>query len=427
LWIEVDHVDLGNLDQPISHIAHKLRPIPVAGFRVSDRTVVVVNDQHFQEGTRPNTSPDNDNLGSTSERVPDRSGSDFQDHEEILRGNHLPEVQGPRVNSPIASPSNTVGKEPNRPAVPGSSDPSRSSVTSTSIPFVAIFTAEDVEGAEQDVEMTISVDLETQKPGAQQVVTKVSLPFVQVVLPSPRRHLEHPSVVLNPSLLRAMALKVSVGVPVIHERAFLFNQYPQPHDFITKISSTSELNVGATVVASTNPAFHLMLMKKGATTIDRIPLWNILNLKDICIGKDGTSGEHVWDYPVRSDREVKEITLLPHSSSAKYERRTPITKLRIALEVSFEIPGQRHGRRNWKGKKCSGLSVDYRHMKMIFTLEISKRNGSELLQFDAGDIEGSTTRLHHKLPPTGTEENQVKGICGDTQYGLAKVSSCAMG
>lgn len=279
---------------------------------------------------------------------------------------------------------------------------------------------EDEVGLRQDIEMTVDLDVDTPTLDAKQVVTNVTLDCLELVLPTaPGIDVIISTIEDNLPLLRAMHFKITIGAGSPTERPFFFQQKPQPYSYASKKTSTNEFSYGGSVVASATPAVQLTLMKKNGMATESVPLSDVLNLKQLCINKDGGTGDHVWSYPLRTDRDVTTVSLVPHTSRAKYSCTEPLTSLKTTLEALFEIkPCVRTSnvfrKTNRSRVEKRALSIGYKHLSMRFSVEVKRKDNSTYLQLRGQDAIGSTTRLHHKLPMR----------CAQKEIGLSKEATC---
>jgi hypothetical protein len=207
----------------------------------------------------------------------------------------------------------------------------------------------------------------------------------------------------------------------------LFDPRPLPVDYSPKFTTSRESGYGATVVGSAAPAVHLMFSRKSGTTKEHISLAEIIDMNNMSVKKRGNPAERVWWYPFHGTQRISTISLLPHSERAKYKTNTPLSGMKITLETVLEITGSNRGvgllQRLWR-KPTEVLSVDYKHVKVRFAIEIMKQTNEMYLRLEGPQAAGSTVELEHRIPFNIIGEgNKVEQPCSDNDKALTNISS----
>jgi hypothetical protein len=280
---------------------------------------------------------------------------------------------------------------------------------SENIPFIAVLVVEDANGIQQTIKLIVDLELQTSKvtDGQKQVKTQTIIDSLSLVLPAPS--IQGRPLPTLPKVPHLRAQKISVEIkPSGHPDEYdLLWSYPAEDFVVSKITNAKQVTLGAISNLALNPSLQFNFARKTGEIIERIPISQAIDLKNMCFGE--RNGAHFWDYPLTYAQAYSSAINLPqHRSTVKYAKTKPIDALHTGISTWFEINPAATPNRLSKSRRASErvISLGYKHVKMCFTIKVKKNPAKDFIDLQDQDREGSTVKLHHKF--LSNKEKKVK-------------------
>jgi hypothetical protein len=424
----------------VDELATIIRPVPVAVFLVPRNTVATINDRHYTYSApagSTNSHADRCACGRSSSSAPESGDTASGNAEPPVHHSqppsasdqtpvHVPSDAGPSTSSTGYSHSRNDrqggGKDPNNPlerAQPG-----------TKNPFIGLVTLLGATGVHQRVRLCMGLYLETPSPldsNQCSMTTDITMDCLQLELLEARTESAEGPEDLDASLVRPVACELTIQPVGEHTDCSLFEPRPSEQDYRLGFTTSIEGGAGVTLIASPLPAVHLQFSGKTGKTQEHVGLAEIIDMNNMSVKTRGDPPKRVWWYPFHGTKPISTVSLLPHSERANYYPKTPLSGLKFTLEARLEIQNSNRGvgrlQRLWR-KPTEVLSVDYKHVKVRFAIEIMKHENEMYLRLEGPQAAGSTVKLQHKIPFKKIGEgNKVEKPCSDNDKALTNISS----
>jgi len=227
-WLEWEDASTDVIDDIVHQIADVVCLFPVAGLRLSDNTIVAVNDHYFlsPQGHMPpacqeTVSSQHSLIGSVSPASVAKEAA-VQGTSNISRsteggrnglGGDQNQSSGAGQTESSIIPSSGSLNPPNGSHVAkkdGSNWPERSMRCEEKFPFIGILTIEDPAGLQQAIKIVFCIQIKTTSK-LSSVVTAVTVDNLRFLLPSPDSEKVQSLSIPNKQHFRCIRLALSIG------------------------------------------------------------------------------------------------------------------------------------------------------------------------------------------------------------------------